>query len=77
MSAFAPFCSTGELPTDYDAGYDMGRRNMVKAIAELYKEEMKRQVILSKLPHCGTLRVSAGFLPSVQLAYLPVIERAF
>lgn len=33
----------GELPTDYDAGYDMGRRNMVKAIAELYKEEMKRQ----------------------------------
>ena len=26
------------------AGFDVGRRNMIKAIAELYKEEMKRQV---------------------------------
>eukprot|EP00752_Nemacystus_decipiens_P006112 g5513.t2 len=28
---------------EYDSSYDVARRNMIKAIAELYKEEMKRQ----------------------------------
>ncbi|CAN0310378.1 unnamed protein product [Pylaiella littoralis] len=35
--------TTGE----YDSGYDVGRRNMIKAIAELYKEEMRRQEEIS------------------------------
>ncbi|CAM9262576.1 unnamed protein product, partial [Ectocarpus fasciculatus] len=32
---------------EYDSGYDMSRRNMIKAIADLYKEEMKRQEDMS------------------------------
>lgn len=31
-------------PGEYDSGYDVSRTNMIKAIADLYKEEMKRQV---------------------------------
>lgn len=34
----------GESTADYDTSYDIGRRNMIKAISELYKEEVKRQV---------------------------------
>eukprot|EP00903_Cladosiphon_okamuranus_P016682 g15382.t1 len=32
---------------EYDSSYDVARRNMIKAIAELYKEEMKRQEAIS------------------------------
>lgn len=42
------FFSSGEPRAGYDTGYGVGKRNMVEAISELYKEEMKRQVILSK-----------------------------
>lgn len=30
--------------TDYDANYDVGRRDMIRAIGELYQAEMRRQV---------------------------------
>ncbi|CBJ29722.1 expressed unknown protein [Ectocarpus siliculosus] len=32
---------------EYDSGYDVSRRNMIKAIADLYKEEMRRQEDMS------------------------------
>lgn len=71
MSGIAPCCSSGERPAGYDEGYDMGRRNMVKAIAELYKKETKRQVILSKLLYCRTLRLTER-VPTKRVAYIAV-----
>ncbi|CAM9437853.1 unnamed protein product [Hapterophycus canaliculatus] len=38
---------TTEIKAAFDSGYDVARRNMIEAIAELFKEERKRQEEMS------------------------------